>query len=326
MRPRKKDKHLPACVYRKHGAYWLVKGGRWVRLGADLKSALAEYARLREGPKGGMQALIREALPHITKQVSAATKAQYEGAARRLEEIFAEFSPHEVKPRDVAQLRRGMADTPNMANRLLTVLRLVFHYAVEEQLVDMNPCIGIRRLEEGKRQRLVTETEFEAIYERAAPRLQVIMDLLRLTGQRVTDVLRIRRADLVEEGIFFRQQKTGAQLIVRWSPELRQVVERAKILDDNLRALTLLHGRGGKPVDYRTVHDQWAAACKAAGVEDADLRDLRAVSGTEAKRQGKDPTKLLGHTSPTMTQRYLRDREIPVVEGPSFRRVQKGTV
>lgn len=324
MRPRKHDRHLPACVYHRHGAYYLVKGGKWVKLGADLKTALAEYARLREGPKGGMQALIREALPSITAKVSPATKAQYEGAARRLEEIFAEFSPQEVLPKHVAQMRRALASTPNMANRLLTVLRLVFHYAVEEQLVDMNPCVGIRRLEEAKRERLIALGEFDAIYAKAGERLQVIMDLLRLTGQRVTDVLGIRFADLVEAGIYFRQQKTKARLIVRWSPELRQAVERAKTLGGNLRAMTLLHGRGGKPVDYRTVHDQWTAACRAAGVEDADLRDLRAMSGTEADRQGKDPTKLLGHTSPAMTRRYLRDKEVPVVDGPSFGRVQKG--
>jgi hypothetical protein len=43
------------------------------------------------------------------------------------------------------------------------------------------------------------------------------------------------------------------------------------------------------------------------------------MAGTEAKRQGLDPTALLGHTDAKMTKRYLRDREIPVVNGPSFR-------
>jgi hypothetical protein len=59
-------------------------------------------------------------------------------------------------------------------------------------------------------------------------------------------------------------------------------------------------------------------ACLAAGVEDADLRDLRPVAATEAKRQGLDPTALLGHTSQSMTKRYLRDKQTPVVDGPSF--------
>lgn len=326
MRPRKKDRHLPACVYLKHGAYFLVKLGKWTRLGDDLRSALAAYARgpeaLPDEAKGTMAALIREAMPSVTRKVAAATKRQYGGVSHRLEEIFEEFSPAEVMPKHVAKMRRSYAGTPNMANRMLTVLRLVFDYAVEEQLVDMNPCVGIKRLEEAKRERLIAPGEYNAIYAKAGPRLQVIMDLLRLTGQRVTDVIKIRRADLVDEGIYFRQQKTKARLIVRWSPELRQVVERAKTIDANLRAMTLLHGRGGKPVDYRSVHDQWVIACEAAGVRDADLRDLRAMSGTEAKRQGIDPTALLGHTSPTMTARYLRDKQVPIVDGPSFKKAE----
>ena len=91
MRPRKKDRHLPACVYQKHGAFYLVRSGKWTRLGADLRSALVAYARgpeaLDKEREGTMPALIREAMPSITRKLAAATRAQYEGAGRRLEEI-----------------------------------------------------------------------------------------------------------------------------------------------------------------------------------------------------------------------------------------------
>ena len=48
-RPRKKDRHLPACVFQRHGAIWYVKRGKWTRLGptSDLAGALAEYARIQ---------------------------------------------------------------------------------------------------------------------------------------------------------------------------------------------------------------------------------------------------------------------------------------
>ena len=62
-------------------------------------------------------------------------------------------------------------------------------------------------------------------------------------------------------------------------------------------------------------------ACEAAAIADADLRDLRVMAGTAAKAQGKTPTAPLGHTSPAMTTRYLRDKEVPVADGPSFRQV-----
>jgi integrase len=77
--------------------------------------------------------------------------------------------------------------------------------------------------------------------------------------------------------------------------------------------------RRGKAPDYLTVRDQWDKACAAAGVADADLRDLRAMAVPAAKAQGKNLSALLGHTSPAMTARYLRDKEVPVVDGPTFR-------
>jgi integrase len=166
----------------------------------------------------------------------------------------------------------------------------------------------------------VSAAEFAALYEKAGPRLQVILDLLRICGQRVNDTLRIRRADLIDDGIRFVQQKTGAKLIVKWTPELRETVERAKTLNGNIRSLTLLHNRRGKAPDYSTVKIQFDKARRAASLDDVTLHDLRAMAATEAKSQGKNPTALLGHTSEQQTRRYLRGKEEPVVEAASFRR------
>lgn len=319
-RPRKHDKHLPRNVYHRHGAYYHVKAGKWVRIGGTLREALAAYATIYAAPAGSMPALISDALRAMLPRVRGNTARQYQTAARRLSSILVEFSPAEVKPKDVAAIKASMAATPNMANRCLSVLRQVFDFALEHQLVDSNPCVGIRRHLEQKRTRLITAVEYAAIHEHATERLQVIMDLLRLTGQRVTDVLAIRRGDVTDAGIRFQQRKTGARLTVAWTPELRAAVDRARGLNRNVVALTLLHNRRGKAPDYRTIRDQWARACRAAGVEDAHLHDLRAVALTAAEAQGKNPTALAGHTSPAQTKRYLRNRSEPVVESPSFGR------
>lgn len=321
MRPRKANRHLPLCVYQRHGAYYLVQRGKWTRLGADLPTALAAYGRVYEKSDGAIDKLVDDALKSMESRISKSTRDQYAICGRKIKEMLAEFSPDQVKPKDIAQIKLGMASTPNMANRVLSVLRLVFDYAVEQQMVDSNPAIGIKRHGEKKRRRLITSDEFNAIREKAGPRLQIIMDLWRLTGQRVVDVLRIRRADIRPEGIYFKQDKTDAELIVRWNPELKAVVETAKSLNGNVKALTLIHNRRGKAPDYKTIHGQWDKARTAAGVLDAQMRDLRAMSLTAAKRQGMNPTALAGHASEAMTKRYLRDREIPVVDGPSFGQV-----
>lgn len=309
----------------KHGAYYFVKRGVWERLAADYPAALVEYGKRVSAPSGGMEALIDAAMVVIKRKVARSTGKQYDTAARILKRKLRLFAPRQVLPRHIAQVKLDLAAKPNMTNRILSVCRLVFDYAVEQQIVDSNPAIGIKRLAEAKRERLLSPMEFQRIRAAAPVRLQCIMDLLYLTGQRVTDVLRINGTDLLDEGIAFRQQKTGARLIVRWTPELRAVVLRAKELDGNVRQLAevrpLLRNRRGKAPDYSTTKLQWSTACKAAGVLDADLRDIRAMSATATKRQmdKKAASALLGHTSEAMTERYLRDKEVPQVDGPSFK-------
>src|SRR5581483_6107391 len=129
-RPRKHATNLPPCVYHKHGAYWHVTGGRWVRLGAGLAEALAEYGRRLEAPKGGMVELIDTYLEACTKNLTASTRKQYRSVAGRLKAVFKNFAPAQVRPVHIAQFKRSMAAKPSMANQCLAVLRNVFNYAL----------------------------------------------------------------------------------------------------------------------------------------------------------------------------------------------------
>jgi integrase len=320
MRQRKQQRQLPACVYQKHGAYWLVKRNKWTRLGSDLPAALAEYARLHEQKLGGMPALIAQAMPTITAGKAASTQKQYRDCAAKLSEAFADFAPHQVTGRDVATLRRAHSTTPAIANRLLTVLKLVFDFALEEQMVDHNPVIGIKRMTLAARTRRISRAEFDLIKAQARPMLKVIMDLCFATGQRIGDVLKVSRADVTDAGVFVQQQKTGSRLMLAWTPELRAAVADAKALHGNVSQPFLL---GATPPNYHMIHKQWTIACNLAGIDDANLHDLRAMSGTEADAQGIDAQKLLGHTDSRVTQRYLRDKIVPVVSGPSIRQRSK---
>jgi integrase len=318
MRPRKHDRHLPSCVFYRHGAYFLVKAGKWTRLGADLRTALIEYARRQAQTPGGMVQLIEQALPEIVADKRPATVKLYTLAARRLQEILAEFSPAEVTPQTVAQLRRGLKDTPVMANKCVMVLKMVYQWALENGEATTNPCIGIAKFKETKRTRRITREEFAAIRQHASERLQVVMDLCYLTGQRIGDVLKIQRRDLTDAGVYIRQQKTDAELTVAWSPELRAAVERAKAQHGSVARMRLV------PWAYRTIHEDWTGAVLAAGVEHATLHDLRAMSATELDQQGGSAQALLGHTNPRMTERYLRDADVPVVSGPSIGQSKTG--
>ena len=312
-----KSRKLPPRVFVKHGAFYYVHRNKWTRLGKTEAEMLAAYALISNRPDDSMSALIDSATPSVLKGRSANTIAQYDGALRRLKKAFEEFSVDDVKQRHVAKFKLNMAATPNMGNRMLSVLRLVFDYAVEQQLVDSNPCVGIKRHPEAKRPRYVTDAEMAAVRAVVSPRMQLMIDLLYLTGQRIGDVLALRRGAILPEGLAFKQEKTGARLALAWTPALRQCIDDALALHGDLPRVTIFFGRGSKPADYRTVRDQWEAGCVLAGVVDAHLHDIRAKSLTDAKRQGHDAQALGGHASAAMTERYIRLRDTPLVHGPS---------
>lgn len=318
MRPRGKNKHLPPCVYHRHGAYYYVKRGNWKPIGNTLTAALAEYARIVSPTSGACDELLDRTLARCKEKVKPNTYAQYELGCRRLKVVLAEFTPDQVEPHHIAAIVDHYRKSPNSANRILTFARLAFANGLTWGMCRFNPTHGVKRLEEGKRTRLLSEEEYRRIWEASPAQLRAIMDVKYLTGQRIGDILALKLWQIGKDGISFEQEKTGKRLKVAMTSALEEALGRARSLHSNIRGLTLFHGRGGKPLSYNGVRDAFQRACKRAGVEDATLHDIRAKAATDAENQGKDPTKLLGHSSRTTTVRYLRDRGYKLVEGPSI--------
>jgi integrase len=317
MRPRKSDRNLPACVYRKHGAYYLVQRGKWLRLGTTEAEALRAYADRRETGGEMMSDLLTRWLNDA--EIADKTRKTYAVIVRKLAKVMAEFRPAQVTARDVMAILHHHRATPATANHMRTVLINALEYAFREQIVERNVARDVRPLKTKTRDRYITDAEFAAIYEKATPTLRSIMDLCYLTGQRIGDVLAIRHADLTAEGIALKQQKTKHRMIVQWSPDLEIAVATAKALHASLRGLTLLHTRQGTPFSYSTVRTLWERACASAKVEDAHIHDIRAKAATDAKKQGIDSKALLGHASESSHLRYLRSRETAVAQPVSFR-------
>lgn len=318
-RPRKRDRHLPLPkrIYLRHGTFYYVsRDGRWHALGRDLHDALIQHARIVAQPKDSMADLIDRMMPLVLEPVRASTAQHYRSAAQRLKDALIEFRPAQVTHGTVTQLLDAYARQPAVANRLLVVLRRVFDLALERELVTVNPCHRVKRRKQPKRDRLIAASEYRAIKKFASPRLAAIMDVAVLTGQRIGDVLAIRRADMGEDGIAFVQAKTGKRLIVEWTPELRTVVDGALALQGKVHYALLFPAHGGGMLKHQNVWRDYKAAALKAGVSDVTLHDLRALAATMAQAQGLNATDLLGHTDARTTASYLRDRTAKRVRGP----------
>lgn len=231
--------------------------------------------------------------------------------------MLVEFRPDQVKPKHIAMIKKDMAETPNMANRCISFLRTVFSYALEWQEVESNPCVGIKRHKEKKRDVYVTHEEFALLKTNSAPWLAPILDIAYLTGQRISDVLSIRVSDVSESGIAFKQKKTKQKVLVEITPDLRNALDLAVQYNNkkNTNPEFLLWNRKGKPRDYSTVKVSFDEAREKAGLQWITLHDFRAKGITDTHLQGHNATNLAGHTSERMTDRYIRVR-VPVKGTP----------
>lgn len=344
-RPRKSKSPYPPCYREHHGAVWYVKGGAWTRL-PDVHTPADAHrhyaASLEHGTRetSNLATLIDQALAVMVARTGEAKLApetirKYSAAARIIKKHARAFQrPDQVKQRDVAMLKKLLARTPNMANKVMSFGRLVWADFLESQLVDENPFVAVKMNKEHRRTRLYTWEEWWAIHDQADARLKLIMDGLYLTDRRIGDVLKLDERDILEHGIQFKEQKTGKPIIVEWNDDLRAWVAACRALRGKVervsferqdRARPLIRGRGGKKADYSTVGRQWRAALAAARVNDepvphGTIHDGRAFSATEAKRQGRDPQALLNHTDAATTRIYLRGKEVPLVKGPTMKR------
>lgn len=320
IRPRKTDRHLPPCMYLKHGAYWYVRRNKWLRLGDQLPAALKEYARVHAQHLGGsLDDLAARWEAQLSADLADNTRKQYAAALVKIRSAFREFRPGEIRPTDVAQWMDHMRDTPNMANRCRSVLKLMMDLAVRHGEAESNPVISIPPFKERKRDRYITDAEYAAIRTECSPAIGLIVDMCYLTAQRIEDVLDIKLGDITDEGILFRQKKTGKRLLVCISPAMAATIAEARQqATGNVRSIYLLPARGGKRRHYSSVKVAWDTACERAKVADATLHDLRAKSLTDADSQGLNAQLLGGHASRQMTERYIRLRQTVVAAPPTM--------
>lgn len=142
-----------------------------------------------------------------------------------------------------------------------------------------------------------------------------LMDMAYLTGQRIGDVMKIKYADISEEGIFIKQDKTKARRLIVMTPDLDAAIKAARTIHQSIKGLTLFHKRDGSPLAYNTIYGHWRRACEAAKVEavgknGAHFHDIRANAATEADDAGMDSQTLLGHTTESSHKRYLRSKSV----------------
>ena len=217
----------------------------------------------------------------------------------------------DVRPADIDALHRTISEHHKVrANRVGEVLRKAFSLAVRWEWCLDNPCHGFHRNPEERRQRYLTPAELvrlaTALDQHTQPTAANAIRLMMLTGARRGEVLSATWAMFdLDKGVWTKPSAHTKQRKEHRVPLSKSALDLLCQLKIATTGDYVFPGRDGKPLT--DVKRSWAALCKAAGLKDARLHDLRhtyasilASSGLSLPIIGA----LLGHTQTQTTARY----------------------
>lgn len=229
----------------------------------------------------------------------------------------------DVRYADIDKLHRKITATGARvrANRVAALLSRMFGLAVIWEMRTDNPVRGVERNPETARHRYLEGDELERLLAAVAahPNRQGahVVELLLLTGARRSEVLRMRWEQLdLANGIWTKPASATKQARLHripLSPPARQALVKIKQAAEEKAAryrrdpsswvFPARYG-GGPLTDVKHV---WAAICRAAGITDLHLHDLRHAYATFLASAGLSLPiigRLLGHSQPGTTNRY----------------------
>jgi integrase len=290
-----------------------------VQLGGD---PAADKERLRR--EGTIADLARRYLQeHVAAHNKPGTRAEMERlVAKRIEPEIGRHRVTQLSRARIKEWHHAMHSMPYEANRALACLSKMMSLASTEwELRADNPCKGVRRFPEQKRERFFADEELHRIGEaleaaqkaNSAPAGCVdAIRLLALTGCRLGEVLSFRWADvdLRLGAVRLRDAKAGARTVPLGAPAMALL---AKL--ERRGEFVVCGADAAKPLSANTLRHFWHRQRVVAGVPDSRPHDFRHTAGTYAAQSGANAfmvRDLLGHKTLAMTGRYVERAADPM--------------
>jgi integrase len=297
------DRHgTRRVMFRRRGFATYLPGIPWS------EEFMRRYASALEGVKA--QATVVGSVRTITGSFDAVIVAYYKSPEFhalkvttqrvRRNQIESFRKDHGTKP--VALLNRthiknmigAKADTPEAANNLLKLLRLLLAFAIEQGMVVSNQAVGVKRYksrEEGFHTWSEGEVaQFES-YHPDGSKARLMLALALYTAQRVSDVVRMGWQHIQGDRIAVRQEKTDTPLLIKMHPELRRVL--SGVPKTNLTFLLTPHG---KPFTAQGMSNWFGKRCREAGLSHCSAHGLRKLAATRLANAGASNEHIKSHT------------------------------
>ena len=190
----------------------------------------------------------------------------------------------QISRADIRAMHRRI-EAPISANQALAHTRAVFSWAVKQDLLKENPCVGIEKNETKERERVLSDSEFPLFwkaFDDAGYIQSLALKMILLTGQRPGEVRHMRMEHVKDD---WWELPGTPDPKLNWPGTKNAATHRVWLPRPALDILEELEAKGAVFVGPRgraigKLDEPMRAISKALGVDPATPHDLRRTHGT----------------------------------------------
>jgi integrase len=239
--------------------------------------------------------------------LAASTQRQRRNVLERFRAVHGNKPIKGLGRHHIKDILGAKANTPEAANHLLKVLRIILAFAVDQNMIGANPAAGVKKYKShGDGHHSWTDQEvaqFQARYP-AGTKAGLALALGLFTAQRKGDVLRMGWQHVSGDTIAVRQEKTKTPLVIPLHPELQ-----AALVSVPRTNLTFLVTEWGAPFTSAGFGNWFRERCNEAGLRHCSFHGLRKAAATRLANAGcsTDEVKAItGHRALGEVARYTK--------------------
>jgi integrase len=211
------------------------------------------------------------------------------------DEQFRDFPVHRLTTKALRVLRDRKADLPEAANGRVKAIRAVFRWALEDEIIDLNPARDLTKIankSDGFPTWTIEDVEaFEARHP-VGSKARLALGLILYTGMRKSDIAQLGRQH-VKDGWISKPQWKGRKrhphrIEIPMLEPLAEVIAASPAGD-----LTYLVTEYGAPFSIAGLGNWFRDRCDEAGLTGRSAHGLRKAGATRAAEAGATAHQLM---------------------------------
>jgi integrase-like protein len=338
--PRPRPPHLHRETTRHGKSVWYVRIGKSKRVRIPGEYGSPEFSAAYDEAISGRRGPVRSTGPadgsftwalglyrrsQAWAVLSIATRRQREAIFRQIEKTHGNSRFLDWRRGDIVAGRDKRADHPNAARHFVQALRGLFEWALEARLARVDPTAGVKLARPRTEGFAVWTDDDVAAFRHRWPlgtRERVAFEVLRATGLRRGDAVRVGLPHLRDGVIRINTEKTGERVAIAVTGEMLEAIAAGPYGE-----LTFIAGERGAPMRKESFGNWFREACAAAGVAKSahGIRKAAATADAEAGWTDAELDAKFGWTGRKMAAHYTRAASRERLSLAAAERTKKGT-